>query len=313
MHVSSQCVEVDDEQQEVLLSQFLWDLLLGRVGPCELSGRALSLGLPHVHCIGRCDKGGLEHLCSWAALWLRLGVEMEVDTSPLSCTQAQAVTLTVAQAFQMALDLWEAANAGRRNFSDISLCLVLGLGFYIARSCFGLYGGEMACCLGGEMHQPGHCPCCCALCCFPMRGACSVSGRGCPAIHAKLLCTAELLHSSGPCGTCPEQCPPHPAPMLACTVPQAQQGHLSLAHSLACTPPLSLVRVPGANSAAFALSQALGRNSPFTLHVSWSAVSPAEQVSQLPRGALPSDTSLGYSMCKSGPCPGLSHIRAGEE
>ncbi|OXB55590.1 hypothetical protein ASZ78_005139 [Callipepla squamata] len=31
---------------------------------------------------------------------------------------AQAVTLTVAQAFQMALDLWEAANAGRRNFSD---------------------------------------------------------------------------------------------------------------------------------------------------------------------------------------------------
>lgn len=53
---------------------------------------------------------------------------MEVDSSPLSCTQAQAVTLTVAQAFQMALDLWEAANAGRRNFSDISLCLVVGLG-----------------------------------------------------------------------------------------------------------------------------------------------------------------------------------------
>lgn len=48
----------------------------------------------------------------------------------LSCffTQAQAVTLTVAQAFQMALDLWEAAHAGRRNLSDMSLCLALGPG-----------------------------------------------------------------------------------------------------------------------------------------------------------------------------------------
>lgn len=33
MHVSSHCAEVDDEQQEVLLSQLLWDLLLGRIGP----------------------------------------------------------------------------------------------------------------------------------------------------------------------------------------------------------------------------------------------------------------------------------------
>ncbi|XP_041261195.1 low density lipoprotein receptor adapter protein 1-like [Onychostruthus taczanowskii] len=38
---------------------------------------------------------------------------------------AQAVTLTVAQAFQMALDLWEAAHAGRRDFSDVSHCIVL--------------------------------------------------------------------------------------------------------------------------------------------------------------------------------------------
>ncbi|KAL2308080.1 hypothetical protein Nmel_001079 [Mimus melanotis] len=38
---------------------------------------------------------------------------------------AQAVTLTVAQAFQMALDLWEAAHAGRRNFLAVSLCIAL--------------------------------------------------------------------------------------------------------------------------------------------------------------------------------------------
>jgi len=49
---------------------------------------------------------------------------MEADIPSLSCTQAQAVTLTVAQAFQMALDLWEAAHAGR-NFSNTSLCLDL--------------------------------------------------------------------------------------------------------------------------------------------------------------------------------------------
>lgn len=73
---------------------------------------------------------------------------------------------------------------------------------------------------------------------------------------------------------------------------------------------LGLLQVPRTNSAAFALSQALGRNSPFTLHVSWSTVNPAEQVSQPPRGALPSDTNSGYSMCKSGLCPGLSCIRA---
>lgn len=53
---------------------------------------------------------------------------MEAGVPPLSCTQAQAVTLTVAQAFQMALDLWEAAHAGKRNFSNVSLCLDLGLG-----------------------------------------------------------------------------------------------------------------------------------------------------------------------------------------
>lgn len=39
-------------------------------------------------------------------------------------------------------------------------------------------------------------------------------------------------------------------------------------------------------------------------------MNPAEQVSQPPRGALPSDTNSGYSMCKSGLCPGLSCIRA---
>lgn len=53
---------------------------------------------------------------------------MEADIPSLSCTQAQAVTLTVAQAFQMALDLWEAAHAGKRNFSNMSLCIALGLG-----------------------------------------------------------------------------------------------------------------------------------------------------------------------------------------
>lgn len=45
-----------------------------------------------------------------------LGAQVEAGIPSLSCTQAQAVTLTVAQAFQMALDLWEAAHAGRRNF-----------------------------------------------------------------------------------------------------------------------------------------------------------------------------------------------------
>lgn len=50
---------------------------------------------------------------------------MEEGISSFSCAQAQAVTLTVAQAFQMALDLWEATHAGRRNFSDVSVCIAL--------------------------------------------------------------------------------------------------------------------------------------------------------------------------------------------
>lgn len=50
---------------------------------------------------------------------------MEAGIPSPSCSQAQAVTLTVAQAFQMALDLWEATHAGRRNLSDVSLCVAL--------------------------------------------------------------------------------------------------------------------------------------------------------------------------------------------
>uniref|UniRef100_A0A669PLJ7 PID domain-containing protein n=1 Tax=Phasianus colchicus TaxID=9054 RepID=A0A669PLJ7_PHACC len=55
MHVSSHCSPSTSTQQEVLLSQLLWDLLLGRAGPYEQTGRGLSLGLPHEHCT-RCDK-----------------------------------------------------------------------------------------------------------------------------------------------------------------------------------------------------------------------------------------------------------------
>ena len=102
------------------------------------------------------------------------------------------------------------------------------------------------------------------------------------------------------------------APLFASS-PEHSRGIYSLPTVLPVHPLLGLLQVAGTNSAAFALSQALGRNSPFTLHVSWRAVSPADQVSQPPRGALPSDTNLGYSMCKSGPCPGLSCIRAGKE
>lgn len=121
-------------------------------------------------------------------------------------------------------------------------------------------------------------------------------------------CTAQ-----GSVGPALSSVPPTLLPCLFAPFPKHNWGICLLPTVLPAHLLLSLVQVPGANSAAFALSQALGRNSPFTLHVSWSAVSPAEQVSQLPRGALPSDTNLGYSMCKSGPCPGLSRIRAGEE
>lgn len=83
---------------------------------------------------------------------LCLTAEMEVDVFLLSCTQAQAVTLTVAQAFQMALDLWEAANAGRKEFLRHFPWPSLGIGVFSVGPCLGLCGGEMARCLAGEMH-----------------------------------------------------------------------------------------------------------------------------------------------------------------
>lgn len=83
---------------------------------------------------------------------LCLTAEMEVDVFLLSCTQAQAVTLTVAQAFQMALDLWEAANAGRKEFLRHFPRPSLGIGVFSVGPCLGLCGGEMARCLAGEMH-----------------------------------------------------------------------------------------------------------------------------------------------------------------
>lgn len=161
---------------------------------------------------------------------------MEVDISPLFCTQAQAVTLTVAQAFQMALDLWEAANAGRRNFSDISLYLVLELGSTLPDPVLGCMEERWLAAWVVKCTNQGTVLAAVLSAASPCgEHALSLAG-GVPAIHAQLLCTAELLHSSGPCGTCPEQCPPHPAPMFVCTVPRAQQGHLSLAHSPACSP-----------------------------------------------------------------------------
>lgn len=78
---------------------------------------------------------------------------MEAGIPSLSCTQAQAVTLTVAQAFQMALDLWEATHAGRRSFSDVSLCIALGSGVW--DPVLGCVEGEVACCLAGVTHQAG--------------------------------------------------------------------------------------------------------------------------------------------------------------
>uniref|UniRef100_A0A8U7MF89 Uncharacterized protein n=1 Tax=Corvus moneduloides TaxID=1196302 RepID=A0A8U7MF89_CORMO len=68
---------------------------------------------------------------------------------------AQAVTLTVAQAFQMALDLWEATHAGKRNFSDVSFCIALGSVSLVWDPILGCVEGEMACCLAGVTHQAG--------------------------------------------------------------------------------------------------------------------------------------------------------------
>lgn len=65
------------------------------------------------------------------------------------------MTLTVAQAFQMALDLWEAANAGRKKFLRHFPRPSLGIGVFNVGPCLGLCRGEMARCLAGEMHQPG--------------------------------------------------------------------------------------------------------------------------------------------------------------
>lgn len=66
-----------------------------------------------------------ESQISWQWGYPGLRAQVEVDIPSLSCMQAQAVTLTVAQAFQMALDLWEATHAGRRHFLDVYLCIAL--------------------------------------------------------------------------------------------------------------------------------------------------------------------------------------------
>uniref|UniRef100_A0A672V3G4 Low density lipoprotein receptor adapter protein 1-like n=1 Tax=Strigops habroptila TaxID=2489341 RepID=A0A672V3G4_STRHB len=110
---------------------------------------------------------------------------------------AQAVTLTVAQAFQMALDLWEAAHAGRRNFSNTSLYLTPRSGSPVwdpVLAC--VEERELAAWMLKHTKQGGCCPCCCALCLCPTWGAYPVSGWGgvgsIPAIRAELFCIAEL-------------------------------------------------------------------------------------------------------------------------
>ncbi|XP_054035823.1 low density lipoprotein receptor adapter protein 1 isoform X1 [Dryobates pubescens] len=108
---------------------------------------------------------------------------------------AQAVTLTVAQAFQMALDLWEAAHTGRRNLSNVSLCLALGQGSPLWNPVLGCVERWLTACL--VRHQTGRAlslPWCSLL--LHLMPACTVSvWGGCgavPAVHAELLCTAEL-------------------------------------------------------------------------------------------------------------------------
>lgn len=43
---------------------------------------------------------------------------------PISCLQAQAVTLTVAQAFKVALDLWEIAQEGEFTEQEVVIFLL---------------------------------------------------------------------------------------------------------------------------------------------------------------------------------------------
>lgn len=89
-----------------------------------------------------------------------LGAQVEAGIPSLSCTQAQAVTLTVAQAFQMALDLWEAAHAGRRNFSDVSLCTVLESVSLVWEPVLGCVEGR---CLADWLVKHCNCPYGCVL------------------------------------------------------------------------------------------------------------------------------------------------------
>lgn len=154
------------------------------------------------------------------------------------------------------------------------------------------------------------CPCCCVLCHCPTWGPCPISGWGGVSLLS-MLNSSALLSCSTAQGPVVPALSSDPPPLFAPSPEHPRAGV-----SVPCPQFCLYIRCWAfsrlqALTAAFALSQALGRNSPFTLHVSWRAVSPADQVSQPPRGALPSDTSLGYSMCKSG--PGLSHVRAGKE